>query len=76
MFESSCCRFEASAISFTPHCSYSIIFVDEYMAIDSLCICGRVVFALFLERGRMTPREVVLVLEGTAMPRDEVLTRF
>ena len=41
------------------------------MAIDILCICGRVVFALLLERGRMPPREVALVLEGTALPRDD-----
>ena len=34
-FESSCCRFEAWAISFTPRCSISHICINEYLAINN-----------------------------------------
>ena len=33
-FESSRCRFEAFAISFTPHCHSSLSCINEYLAVD------------------------------------------
>ena len=54
-FESSCCRFEAWAVSFTPRCPSSLSCIKEYLVTD-WWICER-----------MLPREVEMALELTSL---------
>ena len=71
-FESSCCRFEALTISFTPHCHSSLSCINEHLVTDRRGYVNEQSSRSNCSVAGCFPREADVALELTGQPGGEV----